>query len=54
MTNDAYIMEINRRISLGKTSMANLTKLVKDSEFVTNIKDNQCRQQYSMDAKAGR
>jgi hypothetical protein len=31
MTNDSYIM--------GKTSMANLTKIVKDSEFLTNIKD---------------
>ena len=30
--------EINRRISLGKASMANLTKIVKDSEFLTNIK----------------
>jgi hypothetical protein len=40
MTNDGYTMEeINRRISLGKASMANLTKIMKDSEFSTNIKD---------------
>jgi hypothetical protein len=40
MINDGYTMEeINRRISFGKASMANLTKIMKYSEFSTNIKD---------------